>query len=356
MTYIAPTKALAHLDRLVAWREGHKPPPVTVEWDLSNRCYLGCEACHFAHTHVRGPWAAVAGRPLPMAYDQTGDLADTGLVKRGLAEMAEAGVQGLVWSGGGEPTTHPDWPEIVAHAARLGLQQGMYTAGGLLTAETGAVLSAAATWVVVSLDALDAEIYGREKRVTPALFDKACAGIRHLTGGRAVVGVSFLLHAGNFWQAPLMVHLARSLGADYTTFRPRIDTAPDAPGVATTDRGWVTDALPVLRTVAAEADVECDPSRFVAYRDWTGHGYSQCHGIKLNATVTPDGRVWVCLQRRGVGGSEVGDLRVESFRDLWARHPGVWTDFTGCRMMCRLHLVNQVLAEVFVPRAHTAFV
>src|SRR5262245_837558 len=110
VTYIAPrAKVLRHLDRLVGWQHGEKPAPVTVEWDLSNRCTLGCQDCHFAHTHVKGPWASKP-RTLPMVYESTGDLADIGLVFRVLGELADAGVKSIVWSGGGEPTTHPKWP------------------------------------------------------------------------------------------------------------------------------------------------------------------------------------------------------------------------------------------------------
>jgi MoaA/NifB/PqqE/SkfB family radical SAM enzyme len=356
MAYISPTKVFQHVDRLARWKSGEKAAPVTVEWDLSNRCYLGCEACHFAHTHTKGPWAAVKDRKLPMAWEGTGDLADTGLVLRGLSEMASSGVRGVVWSGGGEPTTHPNWQPIVEHAANAGLHQGMYTAGGLLNFESAKFLSERASWVVVSLDTLDDKTYAKEKRVKPELFYRACDGIQHLIGRKAVIGVSFLLHENNWPDAPAMRRLALGLGASYVTFRPRIDTQPDNPAVITSNREWVTDAIPMLRLEAEHPQVECSPERFEQYRDWTGHGYKECHGIKFNTTVTPDGRVWVCLQRRGVQGSCIGDLTKMSFDEVWLQHPGVWTDFTECRAMCRLHLVNQQVAEVFSSHPHAAFV
>ena len=355
MAYISPTKALQHVDRLAAWKAGVKPAPVTVEWDLSNRCYLGCEACHFAHTHTRGPWVHQERR-LPMAWQGTGDLASPDVVERGLREMATLGVLGVVWSGGGEPTTHPQWQYLIDYAARQGFKQGMYTAGGLLTADSGRHLAERAEWVVVSLDAIDEHTYAIEKRCPPDLFGRACDGVQALAGHQATVGVSFLLHAGNWRHARGMRRLALGLGASYVTFRPRIDTQPDNPGVITSDRSWVTLALPLLQELATLDKVEVSPERFEQYRDWAGHGYSQCHGIKLNATITPDGQVWVCLQRRGMQASAVGDLRVESFGELWARHPGVWTDFAECRAMCRLHLVNQQLVPVFSQRPHVAFV
>lgn len=354
MTFITPNKVLGHLDRLAGWQRGEKPAPITVEWDLSNRCYLGCGYCHFAHTHTKGPWANKL-RLLPMAWDGVGDLAETGMVTRALGEMARAGVHGVVWSGGGEPTIHPQWTTIVRHAHGVGLKQGMYTAGGLLTEESAHDLASLATWVVVSLDAADRESYRSEKGVDG--FEAACRGTMRLADvGKATVGASFLLHERNWYRAEEMLKLARALGATYAMFRPTIETTPDSPATVVADRAWITKALPMLERLSLEPDVECHASRFEAYRDWKGRDYETCYGIRVNATVTPDGRVWVCPQRRGIPGAEIGDLRRESFSALWARHPGQWTDFSDCRVMCRLHLMNQTLSQVFAQRPHEAFV
>ncbi len=356
MTRIGPQKVFAHLDTLRAWQRGEHPAPVTLEWDLSNRCTLGCDHCHFAHTHVRGPWTGLP-RTIPEAYAETGDLADVELVYRGLTEAALAGVQGVVWSGGGEPTTHHAWAALMSAAAQVGLQQGMYTLGGLLTRESARWLAKYASWVVVSLDAVDADTYAAEKHVGADRFEAACQGIRWLAeAGTTTVGVSFLIHAGNWERMLLMYATAQDLGATYTTFRPRIDCAPDDSTAEVLNRSWITRALPHLDQLSAHAEIECDPSRFTAYRDWTGRSYATCHAIKLNATITPDGRVWVCPQRRGMAESCLGDLRTESFSDLWARHPGQWTDFADCRVMCRLHGVNEQLAPVFAEYQHPAFV
>ncbi len=357
MTYIDPrSKVLRHIDRVVAWRQGYTPAPVTVEWDLSNRCVLGCQDCHFAHTHTKGPWA-VKDRRLPMAFDSTGDLADPVLVRRALREMAESGVKGIVWSGGGEPTTHPQWRETVTYAKELGLAQGMYTLGGLLSENDAGHLARTLEWVVVSLDCVDAETYALEKGVQPQRFEAACNGVRWLAEAKsAVVGVSFLLHGQNWRQAPEMVTLGRTLGATYVTFRPAIRTSPDNPGVCTDGRAWVSDALPLLRRLAECEDVEIDPARFAQYAEWSGHGYDTCLGVRLNATVTPDGRVWLCPQRRGVSGSCIGDLRTQAFGDIWRAHPGAYRVDAGCRVMCRLHTVNEQMTALETPHMHEAFV
>lgn len=355
MTYIGG-KVGAHLGRLAAWQVGEKPAPVTVEWDLSNRCVLGCQDCHFAHTHVKGPWASKP-RTLPMAFDSTGDLAELALVERALFDMTMAGVLGVIWSGGGEPTTNPAWLTIMSQAKDCGLEQGIYTLGGLLTQASGRKLARLASWAVVSLDAPDGPTYAAEKGVSPERFDAACNGVRWLAeAGPAVVGVSFLLHENNWFRAPDMLRLSRTLGATYTTFRPAIRTSPAQPSLCTDDRAWVTRGYPTLEALAQEHDVEIDPTRFAAYRDWQGHGYASCEGPKLNTTITPDGRVWACPQKRGIASGYLGDLRTESFEAIWARHPGQFAVDADCRVMCRLHQVNQTLNALAPRGVHEAFV
>lgn len=353
MTYIAPrSKAFAHLDRLTKWQHGQSAAPVTVEWDLSNVCSLGCQACHFAHTHVAGP---LASSSKPSGYSDTGRFADVAMVTRALKEMRIAGVEAIVWSGGGEPTLHPQFREIVTAARRWGFQQGLYTLGGHVD-DTFAWSLDALAWVVVSLDAPDAETYAAEKRVPSSRFDSACSGITALRRHVPVVGVSYLLHALNWHRTADMLALSRSLGATYATFRPAIHTSVHAPGVITSDRSWVTEAEAELEGLATQPDVELDVDRFIEYRDWQSHGYTQCHGVTLLTMVTPDGRVWICPNRRGLKGSELGNLTTDAFADIWAKHPGRWNVDRDCRAMCRLHLVNQSLVPVFRTQLHEAFV
>jgi cyclic pyranopterin phosphate synthase len=354
--YISPSKVFAHIDRLAGWQAGSKPAPVSVEWDLSNSCSLACQSCHFAHTHVAGPWVT-KDRDKPKGYSDTGKHADLALTIQTLRGMKQAGVESIVWSGGGEPTLHPEFEQIITRAHAVGLQQGLYTLGGHLTDSLAYRVRETMVWVVVSLDAPDAETYAAEKGVSQARFIEARDGIKRISGGRCVVGVSFLLHAKNWRRTSEMLALTRGLGANYATFRPTIDTSPAHPSVCDADRSWVTDAWPTLCALADEPDVEVSPERFIEYRDWTGHGYQSCRGIRLVTSITPDGRVWICPNRRGVPGSELGDLNRESFADIWARHPGQWTDYSGCRVMCRLHSVNTTLAATIdAPRRHEAFV
>lgn len=358
MKYIDPVgKILAHVDRLAAWKQGTKSAPINIEWDLSNRCSLGCAGCHFAYTHTRGPLSGK--RDKPADHIDGGDLADVNLVKRALYEAKQAGVLSVTWTGGGEPTLHPAFDDIAITANALGFKQGLYTHGGHINDKRGRLISNLFDWCVVSIDCADAESYAAYKGVSPQWFYKMRSGVANLKsgGGDCVVGASFLLGANNWNQARDMLKFSRSIGADYTTFRPMIEYSMDDPSMPSGDVSWVTDALPTLQALSAEFDVECIPDRFVEYRDWTyQRGYQVCYGIRFNTVITPNGKMFVCVNRREFAGSELGDLTQESFASIWSRHPGEWHDFEKCRVLCRLHMINQTVWDVYRPRQHAEFV
>lgn len=148
MSYIDPrNKLFQHMPTLDAIKRGKRPPPVNVEIDLSNRCSHGCAWCHFAHTHTKGPLAGKVARPAGAISG--GDLMDWALAKRILRELAGAGVKSVTWTGGGEPTLHRQFDEIVDYAFTQGLEQGIYTHGGHLDDERAAIIKDVFSWAFI---------------------------------------------------------------------------------------------------------------------------------------------------------------------------------------------------------------
>lgn len=345
-------KLLQHLDRLDALKNGRKPPPLNVECDLSNRCSLGCEWCHFAAVHTRGP---LANTPRIKDSVPGGDLMDTGLAHSIIDQLADYGVRSLVLSGGGEPTLHPAFDEIVEHAGQR-LPLAIYTNGAHINEDRADLMGRSMEWVYVSLDAANREDYIKAKRVDK--FAAACAGISRLaqTGG-ATVGVGYLVTEDNWPRAIDAAELADELGADYIQFRPTILFNQDNPSVLEENTAWMDDALDALDEVVAECGdfVVFDRDRFTMYRDWTGHPYETCWWSGLQTIITPNGKVFACANRREHADAVLGDLSEESFADVWARHTPHKVG-PSCRLMCRGEVSNRALDQIMKPRPHAAFV
>jgi MoaA/NifB/PqqE/SkfB family radical SAM enzyme len=354
-TMIGPReKIFGHMDRLAELQSlGRTSAPINVEMDLSNRCSLGCSWCAFGHTHTRGP---LKGRADKLTGGVAGgDLMDTSLALDIVRQLAEAGVRSLSWTGGGEPTLHPDFNAIVEYAGRR-LPQGIYTNGCHIDEERAEILKGLFTFVYVSLDAVDAESYKAAKMVDR--FDQACEGIRLLAeaDGDATIGVGFLVTADNYRDVSKAGYLAHALGADYLQARPTVMFDVNAGATIAESTDWISHAINVIRQAQrTQPNIIADSDRFRLYQRWGGHGYETCWWSTLQTVITPNGKVWGCVNKREHVAAELGDLAVESLADIWARHTAMPVD-DDCRVMCRGHLANLELDRVLEPALHPEFV
>lgn len=347
------SKLLQHLDRISALKAGEIPPPVNVEIDLSNRCSLGCEWCHFGYTHTRGPLAGT--REKPAANMPGGDLMDFHLAQNIIADLAANHIRSITWTGGGEPTLHPRFNDVIKHTARFGIDQGIYTHGGHIDAERAALLKQTLKWVYVSLDCADRETYKQSKGVDR--FEFACVGVRNLAQaqGTATIGVGFLIHADNYQRVNAMHDLAMSLGADYAQFRPAVFFDVQQPDHALSSVAWIDDALAELHKLGRQDSVIVDTDRFTMYRDWRGHGYHTCYWAGLQTVITPDGSVWTCVNKREHAAAWLGNLEADDFRTIW-RNGGAKMVDESCRVLCRGHVPNLALQELMQPMPHGNFI
>lgn len=354
MAYIDPrNKVLWHTDRLEAIKIGRKPPPVNVELDLSFRCSLGCQSCHFAYTHTRGPLAGKREKPINAIPG--GDLMDFDLAKQIIIQLKQAGVRSLTWTGGGEPTLHPCFNDIIQYAYVHGMPQGIYTHGGHINEQRAALMKQAMTWVYISLDECTPEQYRQMKGVPN--FEKACQGVRNLVAvdGQATIGIGFLLHPGNWQQTDDMVNLGlNQLGADYVQFRPTVLYDQDDPGRLNENTDWMNGLIERLGQYD-DGRILADVERFQMYRDWNGRPYKTCYWTALQTVITPNGRVWKCVNKREHADACLGDLSTESFADIWQRSGPCAVDGT-CRVFCRGHLSNLTLGAIMTRPEHAEFI
>jgi len=88
------TKMLKHMDKLEAIQQGKPPSPVMAHISLTNACNLTCSFCCFANRDI--------SEKMP-----------TEMVLKALDSFREIGVTGVEFTGGGEPSIHPDFKKIV---------------------------------------------------------------------------------------------------------------------------------------------------------------------------------------------------------------------------------------------------
>ena len=104
------TKLLKQLPKLQNLQEGKKASPVMAHISLTNACNLTCSFCCFANRDI--------SEKMP-----------TEKVFQALESFKAIGVTGVEFTGGGEPSIHPHFKEIVQYAKDLGFSLGICTNG-----------------------------------------------------------------------------------------------------------------------------------------------------------------------------------------------------------------------------------
>ena len=103
-------KLLKQLPKLQNLQEGKPPSPVMAHMSLTNSCNLTCSFCCFANRDI--------SEKMP-----------TEKVFQALESFKAIGITGVEFTGGGEPSIHPDFKAIVQYAKDLGFSLGICTNG-----------------------------------------------------------------------------------------------------------------------------------------------------------------------------------------------------------------------------------
>jgi radical SAM protein with 4Fe4S-binding SPASM domain len=360
----AGDKMFRHLDRLAAWQAGELPPPVTVELDLTWLCNHACPGCTF------GAWVNVKKDMMPLS-----------LAVRLVGELADFGVRGLTFSGGGEPLL---WGQdalltLAGQARERGLDTALITNGSLLTPEEE---YAGFSWVRVSLDAYDPETFSRFHGRGPGEFRKVVFRLADFARERErrwkqglcwpTVGVGFLTDKASVSRGDLykMARFCAGIpGLDYLQFRPLVLPPGDDPSL----RGGMGSeplnfrdleaAYRIARTAFERDDFRIlwshDKYQLLGRPD-LGVTYSACHAHFLQAAISAEGKVYICCHGQGREEFCLGDLNQATFPEVWHSERARLVRRSirpaeACPPACRLSTQNTTLEALRRPAAHVNF-
>ncbi|HEX7050007.1 MAG TPA: radical SAM protein [Longimicrobiales bacterium] len=319
--------------------------PHVIAWNLTRRCNLACAHCYIA----AGGWHTSAGE---LTTAECLRIADEILETNRVAMAAAAGAPGepsaapggsraWAWNAtgtetrpapmfilsGGEPLLREDLEEIAAHAVSRGATVVVGTNGTRLTAERIASLEAAGvTGVAISVDSLDGRYHDRFRHGDGALAD-TLAAVERLREQRLDFVIQTTVTRGNKDELPALAAWAAERGAVSFNVYFLVATGRGAamPGLTPPENEEVLSTLVRLQReyrgrmmVRSKCQpqimrhvYESDPdSPLLDYATRCPCGVQYCR-------ITPEGKVTPCPYTPVVA----GDLRRESFSDVWMRSP-----------------------------------
>lgn len=211
-TLYSQLKPAHHMDRLVQIADGRRPPPVHVQLILSDLCNQDCSFC--AYRMSAGLSNELFGDGFETRKQRNPNrMIPTEKAMEIVADCAELGVKAMQFTGGGEPTVHPDHLQVMLYAQSFGIETALVTNGVKLDPRHLAIQRM--SWIRVSIDAGDPESYAKVRRVPKGQWHKAWANIRALAPGfEGVLGVGFVVTPENYQGVHAAAGLAKDAGAD----------------------------------------------------------------------------------------------------------------------------------------------
>lgn len=348
MSPFSNLKAAWHVERIAALREGRDVTPTHVQLIISDLCN---QDCHFCAYRMEGGFSTAdfpdeQGNKNPKRFIPTEKALEI------LDDCARLGVKAIQFTGGGEPTVHPDWQAIIRHAQGLGLQTGLVTNGVRLGDD--AELLERLTWVRISLDAGHPETYERTRR--SKAWPKVMAAIERVGALQGpLFGVGFVITRENHREIFDAAAIAKTGGARYLRLSAMFS-----------ERGALYYAgidEQIGNARAAAKRLQDDRFQVVDYFDnrvedlrAARPDYSFCGFQQFTLYIGGNQKVYTCCTNAYTPHGEIGDLREQRFADWLAKHRRYDFDARSCHH-CQFNDKNRVIQFMVSPEpAHVDFV
>jgi len=283
-------KLLWHGDKVKKWLETGRINPILVEIAPTGYCNASCPWCFFKEK-------------------QDKERISTPVLLRAIDDLVKLGIKAINWSGGGEPTLHPDFERFLFHAARQGVKQGLFT-NGYNTIPAQELFA----WIRISLTDKG---FARIKK--PHVPFGIC--VNHVESYSNDDLLGFCLEAHNF-------------GARYFQIRPAL--------VGSYDKQPILKAPTFLQRCAGHNfDVYVTDYKYkeaIKPKD-----YSECYGYHFCPSIDWNGKLSVCLYLTLNPEYILGDLNKESLLDIWHAIEKSAVVTEKCQNCCKNHEINKLL-------------
>lgn len=364
MNPYASDKILAHLPIIRELREGRQPAPIYVQFVISDLCNQDCHFCAYRSEGYESNQLFKVISSNGKVDNNPNRMIERNKVVNILDDLQLMGTKAVLFTGGGEPTVHPHFKEIIRYSHQLGLEFALTTNGTRLDAESIELLTAA-KWVRVSLDAGEGETYAKTRKSTRDTFARVLKNIsslcdrRQQVGSGVLVGVGFVVTKENWQEVVLAARMARASGAG--SFR--ISAA------FTTERGeyfngWGDAAVELCQEAERLSNETFTVSNMLGARiadlQQGAPDYKTCHYMHIVTYIGADLNVYRCCDTAYNERGLIGSLAHQSFRELWEsqskRENFTSFDARGCAW-CQFNPRNRSIESIVNPKiVHENFV
>ncbi len=303
----SPFKAVHHPEILRGIKNNELPYPAFVQIDLTNACNHSCQYCFY-----RG---SKTGIELPrfkntefIHYLAMLDIIDS---------MVECGVKAVEYTGGGEPTLHPYFKEIISYTINSGLEFSVISNGSTL--DKFSQIFRKAAWVRFSVDAGTEKTWKLYHQPKNGLsFNYILHNIRLLADRKPktmVLGFSFIITPINYNEIYKAAEIAKNIGMDNIRFSVAYTSSKDTI--------FRKIGRKINHEIARAAQLEDGKFKVFSFHERifdlsvSRKSYSSCGFQHFCGVIGADMKLYPCCTLKYRNNTVIGDLSTNSFKDEW---------------------------------------
>ncbi len=300
------------------WRPFQARPSAPYRMDLAvtYRCNNDCAHCYNVAPHTYRPRLVDAPPDAPTA---TPVELSTAAWKRVLNRLWQLGIPHVVFTGG-EPTLRSDLPELIAHAAGLGMVVGLNTNGRRLAdaAYVDRLVAAGLDHVQITLESSQPAVHNR--MVGARAFEQTVRGIRNALDSPLYVMTNTTMLRTNAHTLADTLDFLAALGVPTVGLNALIHAGRGAQvGTGLPER----ELHPLLELARAKTAAHGQrliwytPTRYCHFDPMQlDLGVKGCTAALYNLCLEPDGAVLPCQSYY----QPLGNILTDAWEDIW-NHP-----------------------------------
>jgi MoaA/NifB/PqqE/SkfB family radical SAM enzyme len=233
-----------------------------------------------------------------------------------LQELKDTGTSAIQYTGGGEPTTHPEFHLILAKAQELGMATALVTNGNLLH-DLPSKLLMGLSWIRISMDAGTPETYKKIRHIDSFELVKEniikLVDAKNRFGYGPIIGIGFVVNPDNWQEVQKAIYLAAELGADNI----RISAAffKDS---AEEHMIYMSKANALIEETNVPIKVFNLFGSRIEDLIQKGPAYKKCMYARLVPLIGADQNVYTCCCLAYNSAGLIGSISDCSFVDFWA--------------------------------------
>lgn len=329
-------KVFFHPEKIVAYKQGKRPFPTTLEVDLINICNHRCSFCNCSET---------------LSRDRSS--LDAGILKKRLKEAYELGTRGISYTGGGEPLVHKQYLEIIEYSKHLGMDNGTITNGSLIGPKNVKDMVRLLQWIRISMAGGDTETYKAIQGVDH--FERVLDNIRLLvqtkkeTNAKSNIGIRILVTPRNLHTLTNLANILADIKINY------LQCAADQ---FSKDGGefWnSTETQGVFRNVhdiLVKNDIMLlKPGYFISRE---GLDFPRtCYAHFFHCVITAEGDLTYCKNSRGHSKYLIGNINKNTLTEIWnsekVKEIESWVKPFSCGLFCKDLELNKAMESFLYP-------